>query len=191
MRQVILQIDITLDGFVAGSQGELDWVTADEEMNHDANALLGTADTVLLGRMAYQLFADYWPFADTTASSTESHIAQRLIQASKVVFSKTLDTVAWGSWNNARLAKGSVMEEILEMKAQPGKDLVLYAGAEIVSTFIRLGLVDHYRLRVHPVVLGSGKPIFTDSKDRINLKLLQAKPYQNGVVLLDYQPSNT
>ena len=76
------------------------------------------------------------------------------------------------------------------MKAQPGKDLLLYAGAEIVSTFIRLDLVDHYRLRIHPVVLGSGKPIFTDSHDRINLKLGQATSSQNGAVVLDYRRGN-
>ena len=187
MRHVILQIDITLDGFVAGSNGETDWVTADEAMNHDANALLGTVDTIVLGRVAYQQFAAYWPFADTTASSTESQIARQLNAATKVVFSRTLETVEWGHWKNAKLMNGNVREAILAMKTQPGKDLLLYAGAEIVSTFIQLGLVDHYRLRVHPVVLGSGKPIFTDSKDRINLKLVQAKSYQNGAVLLDYR----
>ena len=189
MRQVILQIDITLDGFIAGPDGELNWVKADEEMNQDANALLRTVDTVLLGRRAYQLFAQYWPFADTNASSTESQIARQLNQATKVVFSKTLGTVAWGQWNNARLVNGNVDEAVLTMKRQPGKNLVLYTGADIVSTFIQLGLVDDYRLRIHPVVLGSGKPLFKEIQARVPLTLVQTKSYQNGVVLLHYRPS--
>ena len=188
MRQVILQIDTTLDGFIAGPNGEQDWVKADEEMNQDANALLSTADTILLGRRAYQLFADFWPFADTNGSSTESKIAHKLNNATKVVFSTTLEKVEWGNWNNAKLVRGNIAEEITEMKAQPGKNLLLYAGAEIVSTFVQLGLIDEYRLRVHSVVLGSGKPLFKDIEDGANLKLLSAKSYKNGAVLLDYQP---
>ena len=188
MRQVILQIDITLDGFIAGPNGEMGWVKADEEMNQDANELLSTADTILLGRLAYQLFADYWPFADTNATSTESKIAYQLNHATKVVFSRTLDKVEWGKWNNARLVKGNIAGVLSEMKAQAGKNLVLYAGADIVSTFMQLGLVDEYRLRVHPIVLGSGKPLFKDIKDRRNLKLLTTKSYKNGAILLDYQP---
>ena len=85
------------------------------------------------------------------------------------------------------MVKGNIAEEITKMKAQPGKDMVLYAGAEIVSTFIRLGLIDEYRLRVHPVVLGSGKPLFQKGEDRVNLKLIEAKPYPNGAVLLRYE----
>jgi len=191
MRQVILQIDITLDGFVAGPSGETNWVTTDETMNRDAYILLCTADTILLGRVAYQLFAQYWPFVDTNAPSTASHIAHQLNQATKVVFSRTLDTVAWGQWNNAKLVHGNVDEAILEMKGQPGKNLLLYAGADIASTFIQRGLVDDYRLRIHPVVLGSGKPLFKDIQARIPLTLVQMTSYQNGVTLMHYQPNKT
>lgn len=187
MRRVILQIDLSLDGFVAGSQGETDWVKNDPAMNQDGLALLRQCDTVLLGRVAYQDFSQFWPFADFDPASTLGQIAQQINQVNKVVFSTTLDTVAWGRWNNARLVNGNVAEEVQRMKAQAGQDMVVYAGAEIVSTFIRLGLVDVYRLRVHPVVLGGGKPIFAGLKDRLSLELVQTRPYLNGAVLLDYQ----
>jgi dihydrofolate reductase len=156
MRQVIWQIDITLDSFVAGPKGETDWVTADEQMNQDAYRLLCTVDTILLARVAYQDFAQYWPFADTHAESTIGQIALLINQATKVIFSRTLNTVAWGQWNNAKLINGDIDQAIRAMKEQPGKHLLLYAGADIASAFIRHGLVDDYRLRIHPVVVGVG-----------------------------------
>ena len=190
MRQVILQIDITLDGFVAGPNGETDWVTADEKMNQDAKELLSTADTILLGRVAYQAFVAYWPSADTNSSHPASQIARLINQATKVIFSRTLDAVEWGQWHNAKLVNSNVAEAIQKMKEQPGKNLILYAGANIASTFIQDGLVDDYRLRIHPVVLGGGKPLFKDIQARIPLTLVQTKLYQNGVALLHYQPSS-
>lgn len=189
MRQVILQIDITLDGFVGGLDGGQEWVKAGDDMNQEAYALLGQVDTIILGRVAYQMFSSYWPFADTTAANIGSQIAQRLNQADKVVFSRTLGEVEWGRWNNARLAKAEPAEEILAMKAQPGKDILLYAGAKIVSAFIGLGLIDQFQLRVHPVILGSGKRIFTNTPEQMELDLANTKAYQNGVVLLDYRPA--
>ncbi|MBX3084964.1 MAG: dihydrofolate reductase [Anaerolineae bacterium] len=188
MRQVIVQIDMTLDGFIADANEDLNWVKADEAMNQDASALLDTADTILLGRRAYQLFAEYWPFADTSGTSTASKIAHQINHADKLVFSRTLETVAWGNWNNARLIKENIAEEIAKIQAQSGKNLVLYAGAEIISTFVQLGLVNEYRLRIHPVVLGSGKPLFQDIKHSIALELVGEKHYDHGVVLLRYQP---
>lgn len=188
MRKVILQIDVSLDGFVDGPNGETDWVTEDAEMNQDAYDLLTTVDTILLGRVAYQMFVDYWPNVDTNASSIESKIAHQLNHATKIVFSRTLETVEWGKWDNARLLRGNIVEEIFKLKSLPGKNLVLYAGAEIVSTFIRLGLVDEYRLRIHPVVLGGGKPLFKDIAAGFQLNLINTKAYNNGAVLLDYLP---
>ena len=189
MRHVILQIDMSLDGFVAGPSGETDWVTSDEQMNHDANELLRTADTILFGRIAYQAFVAYWPFAETNASTTQSQIARQIHEATKVVFSRTLDNVTWGTWNNARLIKEHVGETIAHMKAQSGKNLLLYAGAAIASMFIQQGFVDQYRLRVHPVVLGSGKPLFKERGASIPLTLVQTTSYHTGVVLLHYQPN--
>jgi dihydrofolate reductase len=190
VRKVILQIDVTLDGFVAGPNGETDWVTEDAEMNQDAYDLLTTADTILLGRVAYQMFVSYWPFVDLNGSNIESKIAHQLNQATKIVFSRTLEKVEWGNWDNARLVKGNIAEEITNLKSLPGKNLLLYAGAEIAATFIRLGLIDEYRLRIHPVVVGGGKPLFKDLTAGFHLNLVKAKAYKNGAVLLEYRPAD-
>lgn len=189
MRNVILQIDLSIDGFIGASDGDTSWITADDSMNKDGSDLLSTADTIILGRVAYQMFSAYWPFADTTAPTIHSKIAAQINHADKLVFSRTLETVEWGMWNNARLVKGNIAEEIARLKALPGKNMLLYAGAGIISSFVQLGLVDEYRLRIHPVVLGSGLPIFHHVGDRQKLQLVQAKPYPNGAVLLDYRAS--
>jgi dihydrofolate reductase len=124
-----------------------------------------------------------------TGATTHSKITAEINHATKLVVSNTLEKAEWGSWNNARVVSGDLTEEIAMLKAQPGKNMLLYAGAGIVSTFIRLGLIDEYRLRVHPVALGSGLPIFARLEDRLELKLVQAKPYPNGATLLEYRPS--
>ena len=188
MRKVILQIDLSIDGFIADLNGGRNWVTGNADMNRDASNLLSTADTILLGRVAYQEFVTYWPSADTNGTAIESIIASQVNQATKLIFSRTLDKVEWGTWNNAELVKDNVAEEIANLKALPGKNLLLYAGAGIVETFMRQDLIDEYRLRIHPVVLGKGKPLFQGIKDPLHLKLLQAKLYKNGAILLDYQP---
>jgi dihydrofolate reductase len=101
------------------------------------------------------------------------------------VFSKTLEKV---EWKNSRLGKENITEEISKMKQQPGKDLVIFGGAGIASTFMQLGLIDEYSLLVHPIVLGSGKPLFKGLHDQLNLKLLKTKTFGSGVVILNYQP---
>jgi len=186
MRSVILQIDLSIDGFIGASDGDTSWITSDDSMNQDASDLLNTADTIILGRVAYQMFSAYWPFADITAPTIHSKIAAQVNHADKLVFSRTLESVEWGTWNNARVVNGNVAEEIARIKAVPGKNLLLYAGAGIISTFIELDLIDEYRLRVHPVILGGGLPIFERVEDRRKLKLVQTKSYANGAALLDY-----
>lgn len=188
MRKVILQIDMTVDGFIAGTDDKIDWVTADDEMNQEASDLLASADTIMLGRVAYQDFIQYWPYADTTGPSLASKITSQINHATKLVFSRTLDSVEWGSWNNARLIKDHIAEEIAQIKAQPGKNLLLYAGADIISSFMQLNLIDEYRLRIHPVVLGEGKPLFKDIDTPVKLNLVNSKPYKNGAVLMNYVP---
>ena len=191
MRSVILQIDVSLDGFVGASDGDTSWITSDEAMNQDGLELLMTADTIILGRVAYEMFSTYWPFADGGAATTLSKITAQINHASKLVVSNTLEKAEWGSWNNARVVNGDLAQEIATLKAQPGKNMLLYAGARIVSRFIQLGLIDAYRLRVHPVALGSGIPIFTSLQERLKLKPIQTKLYGNGAVLLEYRPRET
>jgi dihydrofolate reductase len=186
MRKVTLQMLVTLDGFIAGPKGELDWFLMDEEMWKAENDLLRTVDTALFGRVAYQEFANYWPAAGKNPSSPKNEIdfAQWIEKTAKIVFSKTLEQA---EWNNSRLVKEKIAEEISKLKQQPGMDLLIFGGAGIAQTFMNLGLLDEYRLRVHPIILGRGIPLFKDLNDRHKLKLIKARTFQSGVVELFYQ----
>jgi dihydrofolate reductase len=180
MRKVIQHMMVSLDGFIEGPNGEADWMgyPFDDGMYRYFEELLNSVDVLLFGRVAYEGMMAYWPSATTDPQF------QRMNDLPKVIFSKTLNKV---EWNNARLVKDNIAEEVLEMKRQPGKKLLLN-GADIGSTFRQLDLIDEYWLIVRPVVLGSGKPLFKDIKDRLSLKLLNAKTLSMGNVLLCYEP---
>lgn len=172
---------VTLDGFIAGPNGELDWIfkVSDEELDKYSDDLLNTVDVILLGRVLSKDFLDYWP-TDT------SEFARKINDLPKIVFSKTLDKVESKS-SNVSLIKDNVVEEIEKMKRQPGKNIVLYGGAETVSSFTQLGLIDEYQLLVVPIVLGKGIPLFKNIGERINLKLLKTRTFKSGVVGLYYR----
>ena len=190
MRKVILSNSVTLDGFFEGPNRELDWHIVDEEIKKYANDLLNNVDALLFGRVTYQLMADYWPAAATNSSTSKSdlEIADKMNNLPKIVFSKTLQQV---EWNNSRLVKENIAEEISKMKQQPGKDMVIFGSGSIVSTFMQFGLIDEYRIIVNPVVLGNGKPLFKDINDKQNLKLLKTRAFSSGVVILYYEPVKT
>jgi dihydrofolate reductase len=188
MKKVIVSEMVSLDGFFAGPNGEIDWHIVDEEFNQYAIDLLNTVDTILFGRVTYQLFESYWPVAALRSSTSKSNleIASKINNMTKIVFSETLEKV---EWKNASLVKEIIPDEIAKMKQQPGKDIVIYGSGSIVSAFTQLGLVDEYRIIVNPVVLGNGKPLFKDIRDRINLKLLKTKTFSSGNILLVYRPA--
>ncbi|WXG42347.1 MAG: dihydrofolate reductase family protein [Candidatus Freyarchaeum deiterrae] len=188
MRKIIASEMVSLDGYFEGPNREIDWHNVDEEFNQYAISILNTVDTILFGRVTYQLFESYWPAAATNPSTSKSdlEIAHQINNKTKIVFSKTLEKV---EWKNAKLVKEVIPEEIAKMKQQPGKDMVIYGSGSIVSTFTQLGLIDEYLIIVNPVILGDGKPLFKDVKDRINLKLLKTKTFNSGNVLLVYKPA--
>ena len=190
MRKVILSNSVTLDGFFAGPNGELDWHIVDDEIKEYANDLLSNVDALLFGRVTYQLMADYWPAAATNPSTPKSdlEIADKMNNLPKIVFSKTLQEV---KWNNSRLVKENIAEEISKMKQQPGKDMVIFGSGSIVSTFMQLGLIDEYRIIVNPIVLGNGNPLFKGINGKQNLKLLNTKVFDSGIVILFYEPAQT
>lgn len=173
-------MSVTLDGFSAGLNDEMDWVTdnLDEEIMKFIDDELSTRGAILLGRVTYQIWTNYWP-------SATGSIADKIKNLPKIVFSRTLQKVEWG---NTTLIKDNIAEEIQKLKRQPGKNLLLQGGAGLAQTFMQLGLIDEYQLLVYPVILGSGKPLFKDLQNRIKLKLLEAKTFTSGVVLLRYQP---
>lgn len=181
MRKVIVSIFVSLDGYIADANGELGWTTSGEDMERYSLDILNSVDAILLGRKTYQLFLSYWPTASDPG-------AEQINTLPKIVFSRTLDKVEWGQWNNARLVKDNIAEEVAKLKQQPGKDLVIFAGAGIINTFRKLDLIDEYRLLLHPVVLGSGTPLFEDVEAALKLTLLRTEPFGDGVVVLYYAP---
>ncbi len=181
-RKLILQMYMTLDGFVAGPKGELDWIfnLSDTECMKFADDLLNSSDVILLGRVLAQEFLEYWP-------GETNEFAQKINNLPKIVFSKSLDTIETKS-KNVRLVK-DVAEEIKRLKNEPGKNLILYGGASIVQTFIKLDLIDEYNLFIAPVILGNGLALFNNLDERLNLNLLKSKATDTGVVILSYVPA--
>ncbi len=185
MRKVIASTFVTLDGFIVGPNEDISWVTDNfnEEMGKYASDLMNSMDTILLGRVTYEVMINFWPAAtEDTAPG-----ADKMNTTPKIVFSKTLDKAEWGKWNNARVVKDNIAEEIAKLKQQPGKNMVIYGSANLVQGFTQLGLIDEYQLLVHPVVLGSGKRLFRDGS-HATLKLIETEAFSSGVVLLRYQP---
>jgi dihydrofolate reductase len=183
MRKLIWMMSVSLDGFMSGPNGELDWHLVDDELHEHFNEQLRTMGAFLDGRVTYELMAAYWPTADADPASTAPMVEFARIwrEMPKLVFSRTLDRADW----NATVVREVVPEEIARLKAEPGGDLAL-GGAGLAASFMRNGLIDEYRVYVHPVVIGRGKPMFAPSDARIELRLAEARTFGNGVVLLRY-----
>ena len=179
MRKIIVSNYVSLDGFFAGPNGEIDWFVWDEETEEYSKELAASIDTILFGRVTYELMAGYWP----TVTTEDPIITDYMNNSPKIVFSRTLEKA---DWNNTRLLREINPEEILNMKEQPGKDMVIYGSGSLVSTLAQSGLIDDYRIFVNPVVLGSGKHLFAGLKERLKLNLLSTKTFRCGVVLLHY-----
>jgi dihydrofolate reductase len=183
MRKLFVFNLVTLDGYFEGPNREIDWHNVDAEFNEYAIDMLNSVDTLLFGRVTYELMASYWPTSD--AIKNDPIVAEKMNTLPKIVFSKTLNKVGW---NNTRLVKDVISKEIEKMKQVPGKDIVILGSGSIMSEFAQRGLIDEYRIMVNPIVLGDGKPLFKGIKDRLNLKLTKTRTFGNGNVLLYYQP---
>jgi len=184
MRKIILMMSVSLDGFIEGPNRELDWHLVDDELHSHFNEELGAMGAFLDGRVTYELMADFWPTADADPSSPGPIVEFARIwrDMPKIVFSRTLEEADW----NTTVVREVVVEEVMELKAQPGGDLAL-GGADLAATFMRHDLIDEYRLYVHPVVIGRGKPLFQPSDTKVDLRLAETRTFGNGVVLLRYQ----
>lgn len=178
MRKLIVSMMVSADGFVEGENNDLYWHTWDEEMEKYMTDFIGTVDTFLYGRKSYELMLQYWP-------SAKGAFADLMNETPKIVFSQTLKKAEW----NSRLIKDNIGQQILQLKQQPGKDMVLFAGADILSTFIQLGLVDEYRLIVNPVALGKGNPLFKNLDYQLGLKLAAVNTVACGNAILTYLPA--
>lgn len=184
-------MNVTLDGFMSGPDCELDWHFQcwTKEMGESLCEQLSYADTILLGRITYKAMAKYWPSkaADMSFPREDLSFADMMNRYNKIVFSKTLVTP---EWNNSRLAKGNIADEIAQLKQQPGKDMIIYGSGKVVSFLMQFGLVDEYQLWVHPVLLGKGNSLFKGLHDKLNMKLFKTKTFSSGVVLLYYEPKS-
>ncbi|HEX4207693.1 MAG TPA: dihydrofolate reductase family protein [Ktedonobacteraceae bacterium] len=190
MRKVIVTMWVSLDGFIAGPNDEMDWIGGlyNEEMGKYETDLVRAGDTLLLGRKTYESFAGAWPKVpeNPAASAGEVEYANIVNAMHKVVVSRTLETA---EWNDSRVVKGNLAEEVAKLKQEPGKDVIIYGSASIVQALTNFDLVDEYQLLVHPIVLGSGKPLFKDITGSHKLKLITAKTFDSGVVVLYYEPA--
>ncbi len=183
MRKLLVFNLVTLDGYFEGLKRDISWHNVDAEFNEYAVEMLNSVDTLLFGRVTYDLMAGYWPTPD--AIKNDPIVAEKMNSLSKIVFSKTLKKA---EWNNTRLVKENIEEEVKKMKDQPGKDMALLGSGDILGQLAHRGLVDEYRIMVNPVILGAGNPLFKGVKDRIKLKLIKTRTFGNGNVLLYYQP---
>jgi dihydrofolate reductase len=183
VRKLIYSMTVSLDGFIAGPGGELDWSAPDEELHRFHNQQTRELGAQLCGRRLYEEMT-YWETAEENPSAAEHELEFARIWTSlpKIVFSKTLESVE----GNARLVRDGVAEEVAELKRQPGKDLAV-GGAGLASTLIELGLVDEFRLFVRPVVLGGGTPYLPAVDERINLELVETRTFGSRVVYLRYR----
>ncbi len=183
MRKLIYSMSVSLDGFIAGPDGEIDWAGPDEELHRFHNQQVREIGAHLLGRRLYETML-YWETAEEnpSASDVELEFARIWKGLPRIVFSKTLEKVE----GNARLAREGVAEEVAKLKEQPGKDIAV-GGAGLASTCIELGLVDEYRLFVYPVVLGGGTPYFPALEEKIDLELVETRTFGSRVVYLRYR----
>ena len=189
MRRLIVSNLMSLDGFVAGPKGELDWFVHEgfmigTEFGDYARKTSSSVGAILLGRRTYEEFVSYWP----TATDNDPVITERINNVPKIVFSKTLERVQWGKWNTVRLVKEDASLEVRKMKEQSGKDLVIYGSAGLVSSLMKDGLIDEFQIFVQPVILGDGRSEFPGLNARFQLKLTKVMPFKTGAVGLFYEP---
>jgi dihydrofolate reductase len=181
MRKLKLQVQITVNGLVAGPNGEMDWTAFewDNELKKYVGELTEEVDCIVLGRKLAEGFIPYW------TSHPEQEGAEKFIKTNKVVFTKTLEV---SEWERTILAKGDLVEEINRIKNQNGKDIIAYGGVSFVSALIKNGLVDEFFLFVNPSAIGVGMPIFGDLDARLDLRLIEAIPFECGMAILRYEP---
>lgn len=188
MRKLKLSMQMTINGFVGGINGENDWMTwnPDDEFLGFLSSQYDSSDTILMGRkLADGGFITYW---ENTAINNPKHpFAKKIVDIPKVVFTNTLDL---SIWNNTTLAKGNLAEEIANLKKQNGKDIIVFGGAEFVSSLIKENLIDEYYLIFNPTAMGSGMTIFNSLDEIREFTPIGAKLYPGGKIVLSYKPQN-
>jgi dihydrofolate reductase len=196
MRKLKLQVQMSVDGYIAEINGETDWLVWnwgdewnwDDELKKYFTELTESVDCILLSRkMAKEGFISHWAKVAENSIDPQVEFAKKITDAHKVIFTKTLDK---SEWNNADIARGDLEGEINKLKNQTGKDILVYGGATFVSSLIKAGLIDEFYLFVNPTALGNGMTIFKEIDSKLNLTLVKSKSYDCGIVVLKYKLKN-
>ena len=187
MRKLKLQVQISVDGYVAGPNGEMDWMTWDwdDKIKDYVKELTDSVDNILLGRKMTDGFVTHWTDLLTKPDDPGYSFAKKMVNTPKVVFTKTLKK---SEWKNTVIATGRLEDEINKLKEQPGKGIIVYGGAGFVSSLIKAGLIDEYHLFVNPAAIGKGLSIFGAIENRLMLKLVKSIKFGCGIVLNHYEP---
>jgi dihydrofolate reductase len=185
MRKLIVFNNVTLDAYFADLNGDMSWAHKhDAEWKQFVHDNASGGGELLFGRITYQLMASYWP--SPLAMKNDPAVAEGMNNLPKVVFSRTLQEA---SWNNTRLIKGDLAAQVRKLKLEPGKDLVIFGSGTIISQLAQEGLIDEYQIAVHPIVLGKGRTMFDGMTKKLPLKLTKTRTFDNGIVLLWYEPA--
>jgi len=186
MGKLVLFMHTTLDGFVAGTNGEMDWINVDEEIFDYAGNRTNNADTALYGRVTYEMMESYWPTAAEQPTATKHDIehSRWYNRVTKVVVSKTLKGQ---NLANTRIISDNLATEINRLKKETAKDILIFGSPGASHSLMAENLIDDYWLFVNPILLGQGLPLFKDIKDRIKLKLVTQHAFSSGVVCLHYE----
>jgi dihydrofolate reductase len=187
MRRVVVSMMVSLDGFIEGPNRELDWTSEDPAFVRYCEDMLAKTGAILLGRVSYEMMIGYWPAAADNPDSSPSDrlLAGYMNGLPKLVLSRT---VTRSDWNDTRFAGDDFGSEVETLKRQPGKDIMVFGGAGVIARLGELGLIDEYRLIVHPTVLGSGTPLFKDVKTRFRLEQAQVAALGPNLVYSVYRP---
>ena len=190
MRKIISFMHLSLDGFVAGPNGEMDWIKADQEIFDYVGKRISEGDTALYGRVTYQMMENYWPAAGDKPEATRHDIehSKWYNKVHKVVLSKTMKDAgpAGTGRTNTTIISDKLPDSINEIKQQSGKEILLFGSPTATHSLIQLNLIDGYWLFVNPIILGRGIPLFADIKNKIKLNLLNTQPFTCGVTELNY-----
>jgi dihydrofolate reductase len=186
MRKLKLQVQMSVDGYIAGSNGEMDWMVWDwdDKLKRYVNELTEPVDTILLGRKMTDGFISYWSDVMSKPDDPSNAFAKKMIETPKVVFTKTLNK---SQWMNTDIATGDLRDEINKLKSQNGRDIIVYGGATFDSSLIKAGLIDEFHLFINPAAIGNGLTIFKDLNEIQKFNLVKSIAFDCGIVLLHYQ----
>ncbi len=185
MRKLMMFNLVSVDGFFEGPNHEIDWHVVDEEFNADVHLRFESVDTILFGRVTFQLMEQFWPTPQ--AAKQDPITAGFMNEKTKLVFSNTLTSTGW---RNTSIIRTDPFEHVTKLKSQPGKDMIILGSGILVSTLSAKGLIDEFQLIICPVVLGYGKTLFCGHGNGFRLKLIDSKVYKSGNIFVRYEPDN-